>query len=173
MKIPKGMSESEVLEVINRIADRYAYKFRFGYFEAEDIRQEAFLIAYTGLAHYDKSRSLENFLYIHLSNRLKNFKRDNYYRYEVGDAQRMQNTKKSILEPIDIHELFHIATGSDIEDEAHISEIHDLIDEKLPANMRSDYLKLKNKGKLTKSRKNKIIKKLQEIIDGEIQDEEG
>ena len=81
--------------------------------------------------------------------------------------------QKSILEPIDIHELFHIATGSDIEDEAHISEIHDLIDEKLPANMRSDYLKLKNKGKLTKSRKNKIIKKLQEIIDGEIQDEEG
>ena len=48
-----------------------------------------------------------------------------------------------------------------------------VIDEKLPANMRSDYLKLKNKGKLTKSRKNKIIKKLQEIIDGEIQDEEG
>jgi hypothetical protein len=85
----------------------------------------------------------------------------------------MQNTKKSILEPIDIHELFHIATGSDIVDEAHLSEIHELIDEKLPANMRSDYLKLKNKGKLTKSRKTKIVKKLQEIINGEIDNEEG
>jgi len=39
--------------------------------------------------------------------------------------------------------------------------------------MRSDYLKLKNKGKLTKSRKIKIIKRLQEIINGEIDNEEG
>jgi hypothetical protein len=91
---------------------------------------------------YDSSRSLENFLYIHLNNRLKNFKRDNYYRYEVGAAHKIQETKKSILEPIDIHELF-------------------------------DYLKLKNKGKITKARKNKVIKKIQEIIDGKINNEEG
>ena len=173
MELPDGVTEEKFMRAFNFVVDKIAHKYVFTSFECEDIRQEAFLIAYAGLAHYDNSRSLENFLYIHLSNRLKNFKRDNYYRYEVGDAQRMQNTKKSILEPIDIHELFHIATGSDVEDEAHISEIHDLIDEKLPANMRSDYLKLKNKGKLTKSRKIKIIKKLQEIIDGETESEEG
>ena len=34
-------------------------------------------------------------------------------------------------------------------------------------------LKLKNKGKLTKSRKVKIIKKLQEILNGEFDYEEG
>jgi hypothetical protein len=85
----------------------------------------------------------------------------------------MQDIKKSILEPIDIHELYHIATGSTIVDDAHLSEIYELIDEKLPANMRSDYLKLKNKGKLTKSRKIKITKTLREIINGEIDNEEG
>ena len=173
MELPEGLTEERFLEAYHSVIDKIAHKYVFTSFECNDIRQEAFLIAYNGLKDYDNGRSLENFLYIHLSNRLKNFKRDNYYRYEVGDAQKMQDTKKSILEPIDIHELFHIATGSDIEDEAHLTEIHEIIDEKLPANMRSDYLKLKNKGKLTKSRKNKIIQKLQEIIDGEIQDEEG
>jgi len=39
--------------------------------------------------------------------------------------------------------------------------------------MRSDYLKMKNKGKITKARKNKVMKKIQEIIDGKIKDEEG
>ena len=173
MELPEGLTEERFLEAYHFVIDKIAHKYVFTSFECDDIRQEAFLIAYDGLKSYDKGRSLENFLYIHLSNRLKNFKRDNYYRYEVGDAQKMQDTKKSILEPIDIHELFHIATGSDIEDEAHLTEIHDIIDEKLPANMRSDYLKLKSKGKLTKSRKIKIIKKLQEIIDGEHENEEG
>ena len=173
MEFPEGVSEEKFLAAYHFVIDKIAHKYVFTSFECDDIRQEAFLIAYDGLKSYDNGRSLENFLYIHLSNRLKNFKRDNYYRYEVGDAQKMQDTKKSILEPIDIHELFHIATGSDIEDEAHLTEIHEIIDEKLPANMRSDYLKLKNKGKLTKSRKVKIIKKLQEIIDGDHENEEG
>jgi DNA-directed RNA polymerase specialized sigma24 family protein len=173
MELPDGVTEEKFLAAYHFVIDKIAHKYVFTSFECDDIRQEAFIIAYDGLKSYDNERSLENFLYIHLSNRLKNFKRDNYYRYEVGDAQKMQDTKKSILEPIDIHELFHIATGSDIEDEAHLTEIHEIIDEKLPANMRSDYLKLKNKGKLTKSRKVKIIKKLQEIIDGEHENEEG
>jgi hypothetical protein len=173
MRLPEGVTEEKFMVAFNFVVDKIAHKYVFTSFECEDIRQEAFLIAHKGLDDYDNSRPLENFLYIHLSNRLKNFKRDNYYRYEVGDAQKMQDIKKSILEPIDIHELYHIATGSTIVDDAHLSEIHELIDEKLPANMRSDYLKLKNKGKLTKSRKIKIIKRLQEIINGEIDNEEG
>ena len=84
----------------------------------------------------------------------------------------MQDIKKSILEPIDIHELFHIATGSTIVDEVQVVEIQEIIDRNLPANLRSDYLKLKNKGKITKSRKNKVISKLKDILRGEF-DEEG
>ena len=173
MELPEGLTEERFLEAYHSVIDKIAHKYVFTSFECNDIRQEAFLIAYYGLKDYDSGRSLENFLYIHLSNRLKNFKRDNYYRYEVGDAQKMQNTKKSILEPIDIYELYHIATGSSIVDDAHLSEVLEIIDHKLPANMRSDYLKLKNKGKLTKSRKNKIMEKLKDIIDGEYENEEG
>ena len=80
MKIPKGMTEAEVLAVINKICDRYAYKFQFGYFEPDDIRQEAFIIAVDALDRYEEGRPLENFLAVHVKNRLNNFKRDKYYR---------------------------------------------------------------------------------------------
>jgi DNA-directed RNA polymerase specialized sigma24 family protein len=78
MKIPKGMTEKEVLEIINKVASRYAHKFRFGYFEADDIRQEAVIIAMEALERYEEGRPLENFLAVHVKNRLNNFKRDKY-----------------------------------------------------------------------------------------------
>ena len=94
MELPDGVTEEKFMQAFNFVVDKIAHRYVFTSFECEDIRQEAFLIAYTGLAHYDNSRSLENFLYIHLSNRLKNFKRDNYYRYEVGDAQKCRIPKE-------------------------------------------------------------------------------
>lgn len=173
MELPEGITEEKFLGAFQNVIGKIAHLYTFTTVDAEDISQEAFLIAHSGLKDYDGSRSLENFLYIHLSNRLKNFKRDNYYRYEVGAAQKIQETKKSILEPIDINELFYIATGDTISSEAEVTELLEIIDENLPANMRSDYLKMKNKGKITKARKNKVIRKIQEIIDGKRQNEEG
>lgn len=173
MILPEGLTEEQFLEAFNNVIVKIAHKYTFTSYETEDIEQEAFLIALGALKDFDTSRSLDNFLYIHLSNRLKNFKRDNYYRYEVGAAHKIQETKKNILEPIDIHELFHIATLDNISDDAHLSELMSIIDIHLPANMRSDYLKMKNRGKITKARKNKVIKKIQEIIDGKINNEKG
>jgi RNA polymerase sigma factor (sigma-70 family) len=167
VNLPKNMTEERFLAAFQSVVKKIAHKYTFTSYEAEDIEQEAFLIAVRALEDYDDSRSLENFLYVHLSNRLKNFKRDNYYRYEVGDAQKIQNTKKNILEPIDIDELFHVAEGSSVIEESYTAEILAIIDEFLPANMRADYLKLKNKGKLTKANRSRIIKKIQEILNEE------
>ena len=62
MKIPRGMTEEQVIATINKVAARYAHKFKFGYYEAEDIKQEAFIIAMEALDRYDETRPLENFL---------------------------------------------------------------------------------------------------------------
>jgi RNA polymerase sigma factor (sigma-70 family) len=165
MELPDGLTESDFLDSFNRVVKKIAHKYTFTSYETEDIEQEAFLIAIKSLKDYDASRSLDNFLYVHLSNRLKNFKRDNYYRYEVGPAQRIQDSKKALLEPIDINELFHVATKDTTSQSAYIVELQAIVDEHLPANMRGDYLKIKNKGKIAKSRKANVIKKIQEIID--------
>ena len=108
MKIPKGMTEEKVLEVIDKIADRYAYKFRFGYFEADDIRQEAKIIAMDALDRYEEGRPLENFLAVHVKNRLNNFKRDKYYRQTKIDSntqEKHNNSKRHLMEPLDINNI--------------------------------------------------------------------
>lgn len=74
------MTEEEVIAIINNVANRLARRFRFGYHEIEDIKQEARLLALEGLDDYDGVRPLENFLWTHVKNRLCNFKRDKYER---------------------------------------------------------------------------------------------
>jgi hypothetical protein len=74
------MTEEEVMVVINNVANRLARRFKFGYHEIDDMRQQARLFAWEGLEHYDGVRPLENFLWTHVHNRLFNFKRDKYER---------------------------------------------------------------------------------------------
>ena len=75
MKIPPNMTEQEDVKVMQKVAKAYSYKFRFGYFTADDIEQEAYVEAIKGMEDYDGKRPLENFLLVHIHNKLKNLKR--------------------------------------------------------------------------------------------------
>ena len=75
-----GVDETEFLDAVDKITKKLIYKFKFGYHEAEDMKQQATIFAIQGLKNYDKSRPLENFLWTHVRNRLFNYKRDNYQR---------------------------------------------------------------------------------------------
>lgn len=79
-KIPKKVDENELLKVIDIISKKLAYKFKFGYHDIEDMKQQISIFALEGLANYDHKRPLENFLWTHVRNRLFNYKRDNYQR---------------------------------------------------------------------------------------------
>lgn len=78
--LPNGVSEEEFLTVLNNISKRLVHKFRFGYHDIEDMKQQAAIFAMEGLEKYDKKRPLENFLWTHVRNRLFNYKRNNYQR---------------------------------------------------------------------------------------------
>jgi DNA-directed RNA polymerase specialized sigma24 family protein len=75
-----GVDETLFLEALDKITKKLIYKFKFGYHEAEDMKQQATVFAIQGLQFYDKKRPLENFLWTHVRNRLFNYKRDNYQR---------------------------------------------------------------------------------------------
>lgn len=75
-----GIDESEFLNIVNIITKKLAYKFKFGYHDIEDMRQQITIFAIEGLKNYDHNRPLENFLWTHVRNRLFNYKRDNYQR---------------------------------------------------------------------------------------------
>jgi len=80
MKIPEGMTEQQVLAVIDNVANRLANKFKFGYHEADDMKQEARIVALEKLESYDGKRPLENFLYVCVHNGLYNIKRNKFAR---------------------------------------------------------------------------------------------
>ena len=76
------MTEEEVLNIIDVIVERLSHRFTFAYYEREDIKQEARILAIEGLDKYKPDLPLENFLWVHIRNRLVNFKRDNYIRHD-------------------------------------------------------------------------------------------
>lgn len=82
MRIPKNMTEAEVVEAINRATAALAQAYKFGYHSAQDIRQEGWIIALEVLEKevYDCKRPLYNFLVTHLRNRLSNNKRKQFHR---------------------------------------------------------------------------------------------
>ena len=173
MDLPEGIDEEHAIEVITRVSKRLAPKYVFAGYEVDDIEQEAFLIGISGLAKYDPTRPLENFMYTHINNRLKTFKRDNFYRMDYGSsAQKIQDRKKNLLEPVSIDGLYGVCTTDEIMGEAYIREMIDLIDQKLPSYLRRDYLKLQSNSPLPKGRKARIIEIIELIINGEY-DEEG
>ena len=47
--MPKDMTEQQLVHTINNIANRLASKFKFGYHELEDMKQQARLFAWEGL----------------------------------------------------------------------------------------------------------------------------
>lgn len=78
--LPNKVNETEFLKALDNITKRLATKFRFGYHDVEDMKQQAAIFAIEGLKNYDSSRPLENFLWTHVRNRLFNYKRNNYQR---------------------------------------------------------------------------------------------
>lgn len=79
-KTNKTVDETILLNVIDIITKKLAYKFKFGYHDIEDMKQQISVFAIEGLKNYDHKRPLENFLWTHVRNRLFNYKRDNYQR---------------------------------------------------------------------------------------------
>ena len=55
MKIPKNMTEAQVLSSIDAIVNRIAPKYTFYGYDVEDIKQEAFIICFDALNRYDEN----------------------------------------------------------------------------------------------------------------------
>ena len=82
LNLPEGVTEQEFVDMVNGIANQLCDKFKFGYYDREDIKQECYIQAIDALDRYDTNRPLVNFLWSHIRNRLCNLKRDKYFRLE-------------------------------------------------------------------------------------------
>lgn len=89
LTVPPGMTADQVWAAIEKVADSLCRMYSFGYFEPEDIKQEARIFALQVLAKgkYDGIRPLEKYLYIPVRNMLANFKRNHFRRNDSPCAE--------------------------------------------------------------------------------------
>ena len=192
--IPQGMTEEQVIQIINNIANRLASKFKFGYHELEDMRQQARLFAWEGIDNYDGIRPLENFLWTHVRNRLYNFKRNNFGRPDKPcDScpffdKAFENSRGYGCKAYDNEEECDLYMGwlkrntskrnimntaqleldikqlDAVEEALDKKYIFNLVDMSLPVIHREDWLRLIHNLKLSKARREKLILSIIEIL---------
>lgn len=170
MKIPNHMTESQVLDVMEKVISKTAAKYTFYGYTVDDIRQESYIICIEAMDRYDEKRPLENFLSVNLSNRLKNFVRDNYF-VSNTDQQRVK-----LIQPAQLDYEESLIGQEDNIDKLYetidVRNYSTLIDIHLPSSMRMDYLKIINGVYITKQRKEEIIDYIKDNIMG-VEYEEG
>ena len=192
LKKKQTVSEQDLLNVIDIITKKLAYKFKFGYHDIDDMKQQISIFALEGLKNYDHKRPLENFLWTHVRNRLFNYKRDNYQRPDkpcytcpLYDKISTQCTKYSNKNDCELYSswdirngnkkrLMHLTTIDEIKDYGNIfhdsaslienQEIIKLLDQQLNGDIRIIYLKLKNGNKINKADQLKLVNKIKEIL---------
>jgi len=179
------MNEKQI-KTIQKVCRAIAEKYTFGFFDREDIEQEGFIIGMKVLPLYNKDKSsLETFLYIHISNKLKTFKRDNYLRKDFvckycgrkdpncEYCQRREwkyGAKKNLMEPVDIDNVQlvdnkNVCVEYDFLSDIINQEIIDLINNNLDVNLRTDFLKILHGVYLPKHKRDIIENKIREILD--------
>ena len=161
MNIPDGMTEQEVVDQIEKVCNRIAPRYTFYGYALDDIKQEAFIICMEALNRYDNSRPLENFLSVNLSNRLKNFVRDNHF-IHTDDLDRVRVLKPAQLD----HENAVVAANDNniTYDSIEFKNMADIVDVKIPASLRLDYLRMINDVYITKQRREELVEIIQVIL---------
>jgi hypothetical protein len=195
MKIPKGQTEDEVVRIMTKVASGLGYKFQFGYHSIEDMKQMGIQFAIEALDKYDETRPLENFLWIHVFNRLYNEKRNKYSRpntpcYQCplyntklesqceNFADRMEcnlyngwftrnESKKNLMSTLELDNVNdEYEENMRLEDEDHESkELIGLIDSNVSIEFRQDWLRLRDNLKLSKVRRTRILEEISLILE--------
>lgn len=141
--------DEETLEIMRKVVQKIAPRYVTHGYTLDDMEQEAYLMCLDALSRYDKTRPLENFLSVHVSNRMKNFLRDNV---KVKDEE-----KHKIIKPTQLTHDIEITYEENIDDKLDFRNMTLIIDQNIPAVMRLDYLKIVNDFYVRKQRRQEII----------------
>ena len=176
MKIPTGKTEEEVLDIIEKIVSRLASRYKFGYFDIDDIKQEARIHAISKLKKYNTKRGpLENFLSRAIKNFLFNLRRNKFSRpesklKEASEKQKQRNTsKKNLMEPLDLgsvdmNEESRMYYEVDEVERLTLKEINDVVEAELDVSLRKDFLTWKAGMTVEKNRRKKMLTRVAAIL---------
>lgn len=156
--------EKEHLDKIIELANIHAPKYVFGMYTKEDLIQEAILMGIDAYTRWDGVRPFANFICKHISNRLKTFKRDKYFRPNGGSVKN-QEAKKMLAEcagSVVVQASYDI----DFWGKMAQKEIIEKIEENIPHSMRRSYLRLRDGAKMDFDKKKEVITFIKDLING-------
>jgi len=176
------------VSTIQKVAKALAPRYTFGHYDKEDIEQQCFILILKGdvLSRFDETRgSLENFLYTHLNNRLKNFLRKHYYRKtftcvhcggndpacESCERRRWRfAVKKHLMEPIDIDNIncnneANAYECQNVHEKLELDEVFTIINRHLEVHLRADYLRMLEGIHIPKPKREAIENRIIEILE--------
>tara|TARA_R100000908_G_C3743824_1_gene139665 strand:- start:319 stop:819 length:501 start_codon:yes stop_codon:yes gene_type:complete len=159
MHIPSNLTREQVVDTIQVVVGRIAPKYTFYGYLVDDLKQEAFIICMEALPRYDEARPLENFLSVHLSNRLKNFVRDNHF-------TRDEDEKAKVVMPGQLNnEEYLLDNNEEYIESLDYKEMRSVLDIKLPARYRADYIKIVHDVYVPKKRKEEVLFIIKTILE--------
>lgn len=188
-RVTLKQAEQEIHRIACEISHNVAGYFVFGHHTREDMAQQGVVEALEVLRtdKYDPSRPLENFLQVHIRNRLSNIKRREAFRSEPPcsccdrweppaqpcprwlEWHKNNTSKQALLRTVDVYEV-NLSMESIVVQEALASELREQIREHLPEDLREDYDRLLSQEKIPARRlqvlRDACTHALQEIEDG-------
>ncbi len=135
MNIPNGLTESEVLDIIRKTVSYLAPSFKFGYFDADDMKQEGAIFCIEALPSFNFDKSVQDdvgdalltFLKTHVRWRFLNMRRKQLMRVEPPlcrcelcqtdaanrlDCRKYSNwikrniSKRTLMEPFNVDDIY-------------------------------------------------------------------
>lgn len=197
MKLPPNVRESDFLAATEKVVGILAPSFAFGYFEVEDIKQQARMFAIQAMEKYDPSRPLDNFLYTHIKYRLINFRRDKFRRNDPpcqscryaleGETLhpdkkycdryrawlKRNGVKQNLMNPLDISNICdeHERTArveSTVVADIEKREILNLIDMHLDVELRQIYLQMQAGESVPKAKREQVERAVLDILQDKV-----
>lgn len=165
----------EAYPIIGRLAKLRSANGSFAYYESKDVSQEVWCMCLEALDRYDSTIGpIENYLVHHVTNRLKNLKRDKYFRpgsdiFSSGLARTRMNLVNAL--PLDGDNnaeqgVLLCSTCVDIDPIEHLlcDETLTYIRERLPDHLHESFEKLIGNNKVRSSLVEEVRQKVAEIL---------
>ena len=162
--------------IIEKIATAKRRNSAFAYYRPEDIEQEVWILALEALPRYIPSAGeLENFLNNHVTNRLKNLKRDKYYRPDPNATETSPSRiKMNLINALplgggDIAEsgkvLCSPTLSPDPLDVVIFEEFKDYIVERLPYHLQNPFYSIVHGNPVRKPAREELQKAVKKILE--------
>jgi len=150
------MTEEDTLKTMQRVVEKIAPRYVTHGYSVQDMQQEAYIMCMEALPRYDNERPLENFLSVHVSNRMKNFLRDNV---KIKDEK-----KHKIIKPSQLTHEVENSYEEDFNEKLDFKNMSIIVDKNIPAAMRMDYLKMVNNFYVPKPRREEISEFIRDLL---------